>query len=211
MDRRYYSCRLNDAVALMVPGGMGERPVVVYSLPMSLPGPTRSDRFAARIVGKDGAPWPIEGNKVGRGSRRQGRDLALESLARRKLVLRSRMLGQAPAKDMSEDVVVLQPRRLGLRLTPRRQAVVDFLEEQGGEATLRGIRDHLRVDRSVLSYLAASRVVVLYSRQARRDPLAHRPSCLTIRPLSPGNSSGYSDPIERAIHDRTAASFSFTA
>ncbi len=49
----YYSCRVNDAIALMVPAGIGRAPVVLYSLPTEPP-PARQvlDRFATRPTGK---------------------------------------------------------------------------------------------------------------------------------------------------------------
>ncbi len=204
----YYSCRVNDAVGLMVPAGIDRAPVVLYSLPtepilgrqvltplqrelltsLERTGPTTAARLAAQQDAKSVT-------------------MALESMARRKVVVRSRMLGQAAVKDRTEIVVVLQPRRLGLRLTPRRQSVIDFLEEQGGEATLSEIRDRLRVDRSVVTRLAESRAVVLYNRQARRDPLAHRPIVPNHPPSLTGEQQRVFRAIEGAIHDRDGSVF----
>jgi primosomal protein N' (replication factor Y) (superfamily II helicase) len=204
----YYSCRLNDAVALMVPGGIGRAPVVVYSLPSEPPLARHIlTELQRELLEKLERLGPSKAARLADGHAVKAVTMALESLARRQLVQRSRMLGQAPAKEMSEDVVVLQPRRLGLRLTPRRQAVVDFLEDQGGEATLREIRDQLHVDRSVLNYLATSRVIVLYSRQARRDPLAHRPIVPNHPPSLTGEQQRVFRSIQGAIHDRDGSIF----
>jgi primosomal protein N' (replication factor Y) len=205
----YYACRINDVVALMVPPGISRAAEIIYSLPTEpvqarhILTPLQRELLATleRLGQSNTAKLTGNGNDV------KAVTLALESLARRKLVVRTRVLGQAAVKERTEAVVVLQPRRPGLRLTPRRQAVVDVLEELGGEATLSEMRERIHVDRSVISYLVASRVVLLYTRQARRDPLAHRPVVPNHPPTLTGEQQRVFRSIEAAIHDRDGSIF----
>src|SRR6185437_1055091 len=132
---KYYACRLNEAILLMVPSGLDRAPVITYAIASPELASSRSTLTAlqSELLATLERLGPTTISRLTSGRDGQAVRMALESMARRKLVTRSRELGRAAVSERVEIVVVLQPRQSGTRLTERQQTVADFLRASGGE------------------------------------------------------------------------------
>jgi primosomal protein N' (replication factor Y) len=200
---KYYACRLNEAIHLMLPSGIDRAPVITYSAePEDGVGgrftltPLQTELLAAMRRMGSATATQLAAGRDGKAVR-----MALESMARRKVVTRVRGLGRAMVGERTEVVVVLQPRQFRPRLTARQQLVADYLQDRGGEASLTAIHQELGVDRAVITRMAAGRAVVRYTRQMRRDPIAHRPLMISKPPILTNDQHR----VLRSIHASLAA------
>ena len=99
----------------------------------------------------------------------------LEALTRRKLLTRTvrpRSRRGDRAHGAGGGPAALRPPPS--RLTGRQREVVEYLRAQGGELPLAQLRAELGLDAGMIDRLEERRVVLAYTRQLRRDPLAHR-------------------------------------
>ena len=174
----YYACDVADALAAMLPPGLTRASVVTYRATGQLTGAQRLTDVQAALLHELEEHGQRTVSRLSAFGDERTVTTALESLVRRKLVVRQQEMGRAAASTITELVVVLQPRGTVAKLTGHQREIVDYLQQAGGEAPLHALREDLGIDRATIDRLHTRRVVLTYPRQVRRDPLAHR----TIEP-----------------------------
>ena len=188
----YYGCSLDDALGLMIPAGLEREPIASYSLAPAHEVHANLTPAQQGILVAVGQSGPITAAKLAGGGDYALVVRTLEALTRRKLLTRTVRLGRAAVTERTERVVVLQPFPATARLTSRQREVVEHLRAQGGELPLAQLRAELGLDAGMVDRLEERRVVLAYTRQLRRDPLAHRTIAThQAPPLTPEQRAAY--------------------